>query len=108
MFRGQVDIFNDETGCTLEFTNYHEVAKALGCEGFQIDHEDQIGSVMQQAKVRHLEMSSRIDLRLGLTIFFVASRCPGQIGAHQRQDWQDRVQEGLDVVLKHQPPFAYR
>jgi thiamine pyrophosphate-dependent acetolactate synthase large subunit-like protein len=70
IWRGQVDIFNDETGCTLEYTNYHEVAKALGCEGFEIDSEDQIGPVVKQAKaLAAAGKSVLINAKLGKTEF---------------------------------------
>jgi acetolactate synthase-1/2/3 large subunit len=70
IWRGQVDIFNDETGCTLEYTNYHEISKALGCEGFVIDSEDQIATVLQQAKLLAAQGKSvLINAKIGKTEF---------------------------------------
>lgn len=70
IYRDQVVSFNDDVGCGLEFTDYHLVATALGCEGFMIESDDQIEETFRKAKQLNKEGKSvLINAKIGKTDF---------------------------------------
>jgi acetolactate synthase-1/2/3 large subunit len=55
--RDQVKILDDDVGTVLERSNYHEVAEALGGRGILLQHTDQVGSSLDEA--RHAAVSGK-------------------------------------------------
>lgn len=48
--RDQIEILNDDVGTVLSRTDYHRVAEGFGAKGLQLDHPDQVESVIAEAK----------------------------------------------------------
>ncbi len=48
--REQLEIFKDDVGVILRRSNYHIAVKGLGAEGFVIESNDEISSVLKEAK----------------------------------------------------------
>jgi acetolactate synthase-1/2/3 large subunit/acetolactate synthase-like protein len=62
--------FDNPAGCTLEYTEYDAVARALGCEGFVIESTDEIAGVLQEAKKLNKEGKSvLINAKIGKSDF---------------------------------------
>jgi len=50
ILRGQVEVFNDDVACALEYTNYNEVVKGFGAEGIKVEDEEGLIPALQKAK----------------------------------------------------------
>jgi len=68
--RDQVQTLHDDIGCVLEYTNYDQLAKSLGCEGIMIDNDDQIIPALTRAKELYAQGKSVvINAKIGKTEF---------------------------------------
>lgn len=53
ILRGQVDFFKSDVGCNLRYTNYEEVVKGFGGEGYRIEGKDsdiEIRAILKSAQ----------------------------------------------------------
>jgi len=50
ILRGQVEIFKDDVGCSLAYTDYHQVVVGFGGEGLVVNDEAELANTLQKAK----------------------------------------------------------
>lgn len=67
--RDQAKWFDDSVGCMLSYTNYDEVAEALGGKGFKVTSEDEMESIVKTGKKDAQTRPVLINVMLGKTSF---------------------------------------